>query len=556
LKIKLNSGNYDPENKKEKMKTLSPSTEKLIEKYNSFSNQTEKKDSGETIHVDEIAKRVASFYDKIRGIIDWKGEHLLRRSAIERTLRRKTLPKVNILSGGKTKVDAESLILDLIRAGHLPNDTIKESKIDEVQKALNKYVYILNNLPSEKEIDYGVDIYQWLTSIAACEVEEILSPAKNQKYLIEYMFAQMKERVEVEKGYFEDVDKKTKNTLLYIAVQRALYNLDEPIITYHLFKYTYSDWSNLPKKELKNITSNIYKIRKKIDFYFNHKLETKLYHLCKKQSTPYLLLGDILEKGEKNLKETVSEPKSFEEKIKSVYEERVETMKSRLSRSATYATISIFITNVAALYALEIPLAGLMDYDYPFQAVLVTIFIPTMLMAAFVVTISPPPKKNLHKVIMESMKIVYHAEKKEGLKIKKPKKRGFVSDFLINFIWILSLFASIAVIIYGLSLASFPPLSYLIFIIFLSLISFAGTKIRDRAKELHMIDEKERFLNVLLDIFALPVIRLGKWFTNKWKRYNIISIFFSALIDLPFMSFIKFLEEWRSFLKEKREDIY
>ncbi len=538
------------------MQKLSESTEKLTEKYRSAFNQKKEEGEGATIHVDEIAKRVASFYDKIRGIIDWKGEHLLRRSAIERTLRRKTLPKVNILNEGKKGVNAESLVLELIRAGHLPNDTIKESKVEDVQEILDKYLYILNNLPDEKDSDYKVDTYQWLTSVASCEIEETLSPSKGEKFLIEYMFEQMKKRVEVEKGYFDELDTKTKETLLYIAIQRALFNLDEPIITYHLFKHSYPNWHNLSQDELKKIALQIYKIREKIDYYFNHKLETKFYHLSKKHSTPYLLLGDILKNNSKTPKEAIENPQELEKKIKAVYQKRVETMKSRLSRSAAYATISIFITNVAALYALEIPLATLMDYDYPIQAVFVTIFIPTILMAAFVLTISPPPEENLHKVILESMKIVYKKEKKDKLKIKKPRKRGFISNFIINLIWTLSLFASIAIIFYVLNLASFPPLSYLIFIIFLSLIAFAGTKIRDRAKELHMMTEKENFLNVLMDIFALPVIRLGKWFTNKWKRYNIISIFFSALIDLPFMSFIQFLEQWRSFLKEKREDIY
>jgi len=41
------------------------------------------------IFVDEIASRVASFYEKIRGIIEWREEHLLRKTAIERVLRRR-----------------------------------------------------------------------------------------------------------------------------------------------------------------------------------------------------------------------------------------------------------------------------------------------------------------------------------------------------------------------------------------------------------------------------------------------------------------------------------
>ncbi len=533
---------------------LSQETKNLIENARKEGGKSE--GNGSTIHVDEIAKRVASFYDRIRGIIDWKGEHLLRRGAIERTLRRKTLPKVNILKNEKKKVDAESLVLDLIRSGHLPNDKIKESKVEQVQKALDKYVYILNNLPKKKTSNYNGDIYQWLTSIAACEIEEILSHSNEEKLLIEFMFNQMKKRIKVEDGYFDEVEKKTKEKLLYIAIQKALFNLDEPIITYHLFKYSYPDWNNLSKSDLKKITENIYKIKKRIDYYFDHKLGSKLYHLCKRRSTPYLLLGDVVKKNRGKLEEVLKDSQNLESNIKSSYEKRVKNLKSRLSRSATYATISIFITNVAALYAVEIPLANLLNYDYPIQAILVTVFVPTILMAAFVLTIKTPPKENLHKVIIEVMKVVYEEKEMSELKVEKTRKRGFISNLLVNLIWILTLLASIAAIIYALSLAQFPPLSYLIFIVFLSLISFAGAKIRDRSKELRMIERKESFFGVLLEIFALPFIRLGKWFTNKWKRFNIISIFFSALVDLPFMSFVRFLEQWRGFLKEKREDIY
>lgn len=535
---------------------LSQSTKKLLEECKKSHRSKQQVDDTEpTIHVDEIAKRVASFYDRIRGIIDWKGEHLFRRNAIERTLRRRTLPKTNILSNGKTSVDGELLIVELIRAGHLPNDTIKESKIEEIQKILDKYVYILNNLPIE-ESKYKIDIYQWLTSIAACEIEENLIPTKEEKFIIEFMFSQMKEQTQVEEGYFDNMDDKTRHTLLYIATQRALYGLDEPIITYHLFKYRYPNWNNLPKNKLESITKNIYQIRGRFDYYFNHKLETRFYQLCKKQSTPYLLLGDIVKENPKEIEEIVADPPQLESHIKKAYKKRVSTMKKRLGRSATYSTISIFITNVAALYALEIPLARLMNYDYPIQAVFVTIGIPTLLMAAFIVTITPPSRENLHKVIMESMKMVYEKHKQDVLQVKKPKKRGAIANFIINSIWLLGLFISIVIIIYGLSLVSFPPLSHVIFIIFLSLIAFAGTKIRDGAKELYMLDKKENFLNILLDIFALPVIRLGRWLSNKWKKYNIISVFFSALVDLPFMTFVQFLEQWRGFLKEKKEDIY
>ena len=62
-------------------------------------------------------------------------------------------------------------------------------------------------------------------------------------------------------------------------------------------------------------------------------------------------------------------------------------------------------------------------------------------------------------------------------------------------------------------------------------------------------------INFLADIFFLPVQGLGKWLSNKWRRYNAIAAFFNALIDMPFSAFVEFLEGWRYFIKERKEEI-
>ena len=90
---------------------------------------------------------------------------------------------------------------------------------------------------------------------------------------------------------------------------------------------------------------------------------------------------------------------------------------------------------------------------------------------------------------------------------------------------------------------------------FTSLIAFTGTKIRKRSRELHVTEKKESFFQIIIDLFSLPVIRLGKWLLARWKKINILGVAFNVLIDTPFLIFVEFLEQWRYFLKEKKEDI-
>lgn len=540
------------------MSQLSQPTQKLISRYRSWYQSLQPKEGAATIHVDEVASKVAAFYEKIRGIIDWKEEHLLKRRAIERILKRRLFSQLDLANGNFSKnLIAEPLVLELIRGGHFPNDKIEESKINEVQRTIDKYVFILNQATSgQKKSKF--QLYSWLSSIAACEIEEILSPSLKERALINYMFELMRERIRVNEGILKvrGMSEREENVQIYIAVQRALFKLDAPVISYELLKYRYPEWTNLSEPQLNEIAKNIYSIRESIEKDLNHPLSDKFYQICERYDTPYLLLGDVLSKEPMRIEEKVSKPEVLETLIREAYNKRVKTLKSRLARAAFYATLSIFLTNIVSLLAIEIPATKILTGQFNFLAVGVDILGPTFLMFLLVVTIKPPKKENQEQVVMEVMKIVYEREKMDIYEIKTFPKRSIILSAIINLFYLLGFYLILALIIWGLYQVNFPPLSYVIFVVFLSLIAFAGAKIRQRAKELQVIEEKESFFHFIVDPFAVPVIQLGKWLTVKWKRYNVIAAIFSALIDMPFLVFVEFLEQWRYFLKEKKEKIH
>ncbi len=547
------------------MAQISQETQKLIGKYRQSEKTSDLLQDEATIHVDEVASRVASFYERIRGIIDWKEEHLLKRSAIERHLKRRILSKINISNGSsiEEKISAEPLVLELIRSGHFPNDEIRENKVITIQKIIDKYVYIINKAPLVKN-ESKIQLYQWLLSIAACEIEEELTPSLRQRALMSYMRQSLNEKVKISEGITEQ----EKNIQIYINVQKALFDLDSSVISYHLLKYKKPEWPDIKSDKLEVEAKNIHQIKKEIEESLSHPLGSKIYQICQKYNTPYLIIGSIIEEDPENASQKISEPEKLEILIRENYNQRLKTLKSRLSRAAFYSTISIFITNVLALLLLEIPLSRylwqysgvkyeieIFNIALPMTFLVVTIFVPTLLMAFLVVTIKPPEKGNLEKVVMETIKTVYASEKKDSYEIKKLRKRGSLFSVSLFLIYIISFFLSLGIIIWALSKLNFPPFSYLIFIIFLSLIAFAGVKIREKAKELQMVDEKEGFSVLVVDFFALPILYLGKWLSLRWKKYNIVSVFFNALIDMPFSIFVEFLEQWRFFLKEKKEKL-
>jgi uncharacterized membrane protein YbaN (DUF454 family) len=536
---------------------LSQSTKNLIEKYILWNKSLRPKEGLATIHVDEVASKVASFYEQIRTVIDWKEEHLMRRAAIIRKLKRRFLDLE--LSDFSTENIAEPLVLELVRGGYFPNDRIEESKISGVKKIVDKYVFILKNSPDNKKGKVGLRFYGWLLEIAACEIEEMLSPSIKEMSLIDYMFEEMKAKIRVDEEVHQRnlLKKEETDVQIYIAVQRALFKLDDPIISYNLIKYKYPYWESPSEEELLKISQNIFKIWHNIESDLSHIISKKFYTICEKYDTPYLLLGDILlaNSSEKTAEETYHPP-MMENLIKEAYGKRLIELRAKIRRAAIYSTLSIFITKILSLIVLEAILAKIIfNGQLNYFSLAADVLIPTGLMATLVASIRPPSNKNLNLAVMETMKIVYQKDKKDIYEIKTAKKRSLMTRLALSLIYLLGAVISFGFIFWVFDYFQFPITSIIINFIFIALILFAGTAVRKRSRELNIEEEYEGFLGFISDVLFLPITDAGRWLSNTWKQYNAISAFFNALIDMPFSAFVEFLERWRYFLKEKKEEL-
>ncbi len=544
------------------MNTISQPTQQLIEKYQAWHQSLQPKEGVSFIHVDEVASRVAAFYEKIKGVVDWEEEHLLRKRAIERILKRR------IILNQKNKEIAESLVYELIRGGHFPNDAIPETKITKVQKILNKHFFILENSAplspaspeaTETREKEKVCLRNWLLEIASYELEKTLSSCSKEEYLIEYMTQFMQERIRVKEGIIaiKGLSEEEEKSQIYIAVQRALFKLDSSTIGYNLLEKRYSGWLELtpPSPLLSAIAQNIFSIKESIEASLNHPLADKFYNICEKYDTSYLILGDIIAEDPNRAEENLAKPEILEELIEKAYGKRLIKLKKRTKRAAIYSTLSIFITKIALALAIEIPVDKYLTHEFSYSVLWINVLFPPLLMFFLVATIKPPKKENLKVIMMEVMKLIFQRKQKDVYEIKIPKKRGKIMQGIIVGFYFLTFLVSFGIIIWALQKLNFGILSMIIFLFFISVISFFGMRIRERNKELTIEEKKETFFKSLLDFFFLPVVQAGKWLSARWTKLN-ISLIIAILIDAPFLTFVGFLEQWRYFLKEKKEEIH
>lgn len=532
-------------------------TKKLISQFSLAKKSARPEEGVATIHVDEVAARIAAFYENIRTVVEWKEEHLMRRAAIIRKLKRKFFEiELNNFSGDNAV--AEGLVLELIRGGHFPNDKIPESKISDVTEIIKKYVFILKNNPEKKQGKTGLQFYQWLIEVAACEIEDTLAPAIKEKALIEYMFLLMKEKIKVSPAIYEEklMRKGDEEIQIYIAVCQALFKLDNPIISYNLIKYRYANWEKADEALLLEVSRDIFLVFQEIEADMANPISNKFYALCEKYDTPYLLMGDILAENDPDKTgQEITDPVVLESKIKNAYKKRVSQLDKKIFRAAVYLTLSIFLTKILSLIIIEWLVDLVTKTQFNLLIIGTDILIPTLLMFLIVISIKKPTDKNFNMVLMETMKITYQKENQESYEIKLSRKKGFVTRVVLALLYVASAIITIGGISYLLYFFNFPPVSIIIDIIFIALILFAGTAIGKRAQELTMEPEKEGVLSFIADIFFLPMQGFGRWISNTWRQYNAFAAFFNALIDMPFTAFIEFLEGWRYFIKERKEEI-
>lgn len=530
---------------------LSPSTLKLIGRYGEWQKMAKQPVDGEVIQADEVASKVSAIYEKIKGVVDWREEHLLRKRAIERTLKRL------IVFGEYGQPGAvEDMIHELIRGGYFANNTIEKTKIAAVQMIMDKYIYILNNVVHPQKQD-EVYFQSWLLKIASYEIEQKLAPAAREETLMKFMTGEMIKVIKLrEEGTVGKMSEEEKNVQIYIATQRALFKIDKSTITYYLLTRKFPDWSNLQMSspELDEMTKNIYTIKNDLDRELNHPLATKFLRVCEKYDTPFLILSDIVASDPSLAEHRLANPQTLEGLISQFYNIRLNNLKGVMWRAALYSTISIFITKVLLALITEIPFDIFVTEQFHYSVLAINLMFPPLLMFLLVITARLPGAENLQRVTEEVKKIVYDGSERKAREIKVVSPKNKIIQFFVVLLYILTYVLTFGMVIYALRLLHFSIFSTGIFLIFLSTISFLGIKIRERGRELNVDRDEETIWQTVAIFFFFPVVRAGKWLVDRWSGLE-ITLLITILVDMPFLVFIAFIEQWTHFLRERREEI-
>ena len=528
---------------------LNEAVKKLLWIYEKTPKKNFYTEPGPKIKVSDMVSRFASVYEKLRNVVDFREEHLLRKHAIKRILKRRLM----IIGLKKGESLAKPMIDELIRARYLPNDTIPEAKISEIDLSINKYLYFMkrvNDQDQRKDIRKLVD---WILSIAACEIEERLMPAPREKAMVEYMYHIAQKEIEIPNTKFSQED---KDIIIYINTLRSLLKADMPILEYHLLRIYNPNWLNADRQEVDEVAQNINSIREKMAKILTCKTGEKVLRILRQYTVIFLVLHDMLEEDPENARLKLENTAVLEEEIKEAYQKRYNRTKKKLNRSIIRSILYIFITKMAIAIAIEVPIDYYLLDSLNYLAIGINIVFFPILLFLIALTIHIPKEKNLIKITTGIKKIIYMGKKPLiTIEIKKPVIRSKFFKFVFRVLYGITFIIPFGLCIFGLIVLDFSVPSIFLFLLFLCIVSFFGIRLRQMARELNIIEKKESFLQAVIDFFSLPILKVGQWISLNFAKINVFVFVLDFIIEAPLKLVFEVLEDWFSFVREKKEEI-
>ncbi|HBK35009.1 hypothetical protein A2239_02525 [Candidatus Uhrbacteria bacterium RIFOXYA2_FULL_40_9] len=501
----------------------------------------------DTISVSDTVSVAASVYELLRNTLEYDEEHLLRRNAIRRILRR----RIGEEEEGQL---ASNLLRELIWARYFRNKTVPERMIGEVTIVLKKYHSLFRSL--EVKTKEGQKQYDWLIDVLSSEIEYLLVPPQVDEALANYTYQEIRKRLVWQSKLISEED---QDLQLYIAVHRAILKSNMATLRYRVFSLFYPKWRQATVDDplITEIVDNLSVVIDAVDRQITHSGGDKMFRLVRKYAIVFKVIGDIAADDPDAFHEAVmsQDKKVIEKAISRAAEVRYASFRSRLFRGVMRATLFLFFTKMLLALIVEAPYEIFVLHTTNFLPLTVNILFPPFLLSLLGFSVRIPAKKNTVSILEKVWSLLgFDEDFKITVKMRRSWAKGPLG-VIFNILYITVFLFSILVITSILRIFDFNILSILFFLLFLSLVAFFGLKLRHTKRDLVVLESAGGFFGFISDILFLPIVRTGRWIAMRAPRINIFLFFFDFIIEAPFKAAISIIESWLAFLREKKEEI-
>ena len=506
-----------------------------------FENEHKQSQTQNGINVNPFVSEIATWYERLRNVMDYREKEVARRAAIERILKRR------LIFGGDGEKIAGPLIRELLWARYFPDSSITENEVSKVAKIIDLYLELREEIINKRlhNIDTDGLIYQLLSS----RIEIMLNKNRDIDRISNFIFHILKQNIII-----TDDKKENKDIQVFIAIRRTFAKDDRAFLYYHLFDQYFGELNdhNLPK-----VVSNFRDGYQEVTRQLNYKLKDRIASYVKKELPPFLIFGDVMQRQRGEIRSLIKDTKKFQEVIYKTAGVRYRTIKDKVQRAIIRAVIFILLTKFVFAFSVEAAYDNLFLGRIAWVPIAINIFVPPFLMVIASLLIKTPDRRNTKRIYDRILNILSHDEPTLGrplvLSLRPDRRHPILNTIFMLLGWV-AFVLSFGFIIFILSSLDFSIASTAIFIFFMAMIAFFTYRISQTARS-YTVEEKPGLFAPIFDFFFMPIIRLGRGLTEGLSQLNVFIYIFDYLIETPFKEIFRFLEQWFFFLQTKREEL-
>lgn len=523
----------------------------------------EKKFDDETprINVSRIVSRLSFLYEKIRVAVDYDEDHLLRKNAIKRILKRLITIEGALKDYDKEEISRQ-LLTELIQAGYLPNNKIPEIKIGEVGDLLEKYIKLREHFKKthpitieskSEESKERNHILSWIVGLAATEIEENLNKDEVKQMIVANMFDILSKIIKLPPDLPHQKDLEIQ---IYLSIGRTYLKFDDDMLNFAAFKY-YHKWQSISDEEIFSVAQDLKAINLAVGKQLKHPLIKQIDKIVRRYALYFSILQEMIEDNPaKAYENAISNAKNFRTQIKEKCDKKYSKVKSRLWRSGLRSIIYIFLTKGIFVILLEIPAIKFFGEIVNPVTLAINVSFPAILLFIIILFTKTPGAENTKRIIEGIEEICYVENKrKQPIFLRRTTKRNYFMNILFNLLYATTFLISIIFLIKLLVYFNFNWVSITIFLFFLSFVSFFSFRIKRDVKQYIITEEKETILGFIFDFFYMPIVAVGKLLSDNVSKINVFIFVLDFIIETPFKVIIGIIEDWTKYLKEKKEDL-
>lgn len=504
--------------------------------------EKETADTDKKISVNILVSKVASWYEKLRTSMDYGSEETILRRAIERIVKRR------LFLDADPKSLAEDIVRELIWAGYFADATVPESIINKVASSINLHLKLKDKIVG-KRIPTGGNLFEFIIQLLSCEIDLILLPNREREAMSNFMFHVLKNSVDI-----IDDSKQTRDVQVFIAVRKNFSKEDIAFLRYRLFLQIFG---KLSEANFGEVVSNFEKGYKEIEYQLSYPRKDRIFNHIKKKTPPFLILYDLLIQEKGNIRNLVNSQENFRGRIYTICSVRYKNINRKVRTAIIRSFVFIFLTKAFIAISIEGTFERFYYGSIQWGSIAINTLVPPLLMTVAGLGIRTPGTNNSQAIYVDIHKLLFEENPQIApslsINLRKNSART-ISERIFSALWLFSIVLVFGLVGAILSKLHLNLLSQGIFLFFLAIVSFLTYRIYQTANTYTVIF-KQNLITPIIDFFFVPIIRVGRRFTEGISQINFILLLIDFTIEAPFKGLVGFFEQWFSFLATKREEL-